>query len=82
MRGALLSLGIIGIFVLSCTKSTGVVDNPYDKIVRNVDTVVTTEPDPASLEGIHKNIFVKTCANSGCHDGTFEPDFRTAESSF
>ena len=23
-----------------------------------------------------------TCANSGCHDGTFEPDFRTVGSSW
>ncbi|MDB4127046.1 hypothetical protein N9580_03450, partial [Flavobacteriales bacterium] len=26
--------------------------------------------------------FIPTCANSGCHDGTFEPDFRTIESSY
>jgi hypothetical protein len=25
---------------------------------------------------------VRTCANSGCHDGTFEPDFRTLEGSY
>ena len=35
----------------------------------------------ASLEG-YKQIFGPTCANSGCHDGTFEPDFRTAEASY
>ncbi|MCB0617591.1 MAG: hypothetical protein KDC43_21545, partial [Saprospiraceae bacterium] len=26
--------------------------------------------------------FRPTCANSGCHDGTFEPDFRTVQSTF
>jgi len=27
-------------------------------------------------------IFSPTCANSGCHDGTFEPDFRTVSSTY
>jgi hypothetical protein len=31
---------------------------------------------------LHNNIFTPTCANSGCHDGTFEPDFRTIESAY
>jgi len=43
-------------------------------------------PDPAidvnSIQGLHYYIFKPTCSNSGCHDGTFEPDFRTTESSY
>ena len=35
-----------------------------------------------SFIGLHNNIFSKTCANSGCHDGAFPPDFRTIESSY
>ncbi|MDI1235633.1 MAG: hypothetical protein PSX81_15250 [bacterium] len=38
--------------------------------------------DPNTIEGLHKNIFKPTCANSGCHDGNFEPDFRSVESSY
>lgn len=38
--------------------------------------------NPTSIEGLHHAIFAPTCANSGCHDGTFEPDFRTIESTY
>jgi len=31
---------------------------------------------------LHQQVFAPTCANSGCHDGTFEPDFRTVGSSW
>ena len=40
------------------------------------------DPDPNSFVGLHHNIFAPTCANSGCHDGNFEPDFRTIESAY
>jgi hypothetical protein len=57
--------------------------NPYD-LIENPDPVNidTTALDPKSLPGLHSDIFAKTCANSGCHDGTFEPDFRTIESTY
>lgn len=38
--------------------------------------------DPNTIQGLHKNIFKPTCANSGCHDGNFEPDFRSIESAY
>ena len=41
---------------------------------------------PALPEGnfawLHQQAFAPTCANSGCHDGTFEPDFRTVGASW
>ena len=57
--------------------------NPFefdDNTNSNNDTVYFT--DPTSFSALHNNIFSTTCANSGCHDGTFEPDFRTIESSY
>lgn len=39
-------------------------------------------PDPNSLVGIHKNILQPKCAVPGCHDGNFEPDYRTPQSSY
>ncbi len=56
--------------------------NPYDSINRSTNTVTPAEPDPNSIAGLHKNIFFPKCANPGCHDGTFEPDYRTIESTF
>ncbi len=58
--------------------------NPFDREVMMEDTttVDTVQYASNSLIGIQNNIFTPTCANSGCHDGTFEPDFRTIESSY
>lgn len=58
--------------------------NPFD-LPANKEPVVNNPVvtiDANSFAGLHKNIFKPTCANSGCHDGTFEPDFRTVESSY
>jgi hypothetical protein len=38
--------------------------------------------DINGIAALHRDIFLPTCANSGCHDGTFEPDFRSIESSY
>lgn len=69
--------------ILSCQKE-GDKDNPFDGQVVNQDTVTLQikDADPNSIAGIYTNIFKPTCANVGCHDGTFEPDFRTMESAF
>lgn len=82
----LLTISILSILLLSACKktSTGSVDNPYDKVKPPV--IINPDkdkiPDPASIEGLHRNLFAPTCANSGCHDGSFEPDFRTVQSTF
>lgn len=67
--------------VSSCTKDE---KNPFDNPdnLPPEDTSNIENIDPASFVGLHQNIFKPTCANSGCHDGTFEPDFRTIESSY
>lgn len=39
-------------------------------------------PNPNSIVGIHQNIFKPKCAIPSCHGGTFEPDFRTVESTY
>lgn len=68
----------------ACKPETKTIENPYDSINRN-DTGQNpndTIPDPASITGIYKNILSVKCANPGCHDGHFEPDFRTIQSSY
>jgi hypothetical protein len=66
---------------VSCTKEGQ--RNPFDDLPPPPapDTIVIVH-DMSSIAGIHARIFMPTCANSGCHDGTFEPDFRTIESSY
>lgn len=72
---------LIVLAVSSCKKDS---DNPFDNPdnLPPEDTTALQDLDPTSFAGLHKNIFKPTCANSGCHDGTFEPDFRTIESSY
>ena len=65
----------------SCKKDPPPPHNPYDDVNYGTTTTVTP-PDPNSIVGIHKNILFPRCAKSGCHDGHFEPDYRTVESSY
>lgn len=68
-------------FMAACEKKESP-ENPYDSVNYNLGNVQDTVPDPASITGLHKNIFFPKCANPGCHDGTFEPDFRTVQSTY
>ncbi len=67
------------LLVFSCSKDD---DNPYDAIERP-----SANPNPEDLPQsnfayLHQKIFLPTCANSGCHDGTFEPEYRTISSTY
>jgi len=76
------NIAVFVFFSLVTSCSADLPPNPYDNINDNIDTSQTPVIDPNSFAGIHKNIFQPTCANSGCHDGAFEPDFRTIESAY
>lgn len=87
MRISLHILFVLLLFVgiSSCKKDTDTVEkNPYDdwKYDKPIDTDTLQIPSPTSLAGLYHNIFKPTCANSGCHDGNFEPDFRSLESTY
>lgn len=66
----------------SCSKDDEVPTNPYSTINYNIDTTTEQNPDPYSITGLHKNIFNTKCNVPGCHDGTFEPDFRSVQSAY
>lgn len=68
---------------ISCAKDPKV-DNKYDGWKSTTEPVVNApiNLDVNTIQGIHFYVFKPTCSNSGCHDGTFEPDFRTVESSY
>lgn len=74
----ILALGL----VWACEEERPV--NPFDGQIVNQDTVKLEiiHADPNSIAGIYTNILHPTCANVGCHDGTFEPDYRTMESAY
>ena len=66
--------------LLACHDDGG---NPFvDGEVMPPVVLDSVDLDPTSLAGLHAALFAPTCANSGCHDGTFEPDFRTVYSTY
>jgi len=72
---------IIALFIAACSKET-LPTNPYSNNVNDTTQIDTNQYDPISFFALHKDVFKPSCANSGCHDGNFEPDFRTVESSY
>jgi hypothetical protein len=83
----LLCILLIFLTVLSCKKeiTTQVRElplNPFDTITYNQSVVPVSPPDSASFPGIHQYILAVKCAVNGCHDGSFEPDYRTVQSSY
>lgn len=82
MMKSFLIITAVLLTVSSCKKKGS--DNPYDDWQNPAkNPVVSDKPiDPNTIQGLHKNIFKPTCSNSGCHDGNFEPDFRSVESSY
>lgn len=67
--------------ISACDKTSE--NNPFDKDDDPIPPDTTlVNLDLNSIEGLHARVFFPTCANSGCHDGTFEPDFRTIESTY
>jgi len=73
-------IAVILVFIIGCDEDV----NPFDNtsLLAPEDTISDPVLDPESFIGLHTMIFSPTCANSGCHDGNFEPDFRTIESSY
>ncbi|MCS6917154.1 MAG: hypothetical protein RMK52_03600 [Chitinophagales bacterium] len=78
---------LFALLLISCSKTViteppGPLFNPYDTIQYDQDAVPAVPLDSTSLPGLHQYIFSTKCAVSGCHDGSFEPDFRTPYSAF
>lgn len=75
---------ILILLVQACKTDKPSMVNPYDSINRTDPNTTPNDtiPDPASITGIYKNILSVKCANPGCHDGHFEPDFRTIQSAY
>lgn len=54
--------------------------NPFDMDTGEIQD--SSSLSPSSLAGLHQNVFSTKCANPTCHDGSFEPDFRTIQSTY
>ena len=72
--------GLILVIHAGCKKIDNNPENPFAN--QNPDITDTASADMESIEWIHQNVFAVRCANPACHDGSFEPDFRTMQSSY
>lgn len=70
------------LLVGACKKDEEEPENPYSKIVYDQPETPNDTLNAVSLTGIHRDILFPKCAVPGCHDGVFEPDFRTVQNSF
>lgn len=57
--------------------------NPYDTVNYDVELDLDSLPqDPNSFPALYETIFSPTCNQPACHDGSFEPDFRTLQGAY
>ncbi|HHG86298.1 MAG TPA: hypothetical protein ENJ82_16225 [Bacteroidetes bacterium] len=80
-RLTLAALALI-LAVSACKKEPFIPTNPYDGIDYGDTSQALYTPDPNGITGIYENILRVKCALPGCHDGHFEPDFRSIQSTW
>ncbi|MEO8149152.1 MAG: hypothetical protein ABI723_16015 [Bacteroidia bacterium] len=73
---------MVAIAIITSCKKSATPENPFDAVNYNVNPPPVDTTDPSSIQGLHKNIFSTKCAMPGCHDGNFEPDYRTVQSTY
>jgi len=78
----LASLLVASVVLDGCNTETELPPNPYDAIDYPTAPAPSDTLAPNSIVSIHRDILHPRCAVPGCHDGAFEPDFRTVQSSF
>lgn len=76
-------ISCLSLSLSSCWKeSNPEPSNPYLQVKYLTPPILSDTLDPNSFVAIHRDILAPTCAQPGCHDGVFEPDFRSLESSY
>ncbi len=81
MKKVILFLVSIIAIAFACKKNELPPVNPFAQNADSSKTNTSTFTNNP-FQKIHQEIFKPKCANPGCHDGSFEPDFRTIESSY
>lgn len=84
MKKNIIYISLTIVSFLACKKDVEVPPNPFDDpaIQPPAPPINSYNPSPTSFEYLFHNVFYPTCANSNCHDGAFEPDFRTLSGAY
>jgi len=72
---------VISFVFVNCTEEDFPI-NPYDGIDYGDTTFVIDTVSSTSFVKLHRDVLGPSCNVMGCHDGSFEPDFRTVESAY
>lgn len=70
---------VLVLVIAACQKET---PNPYDELERRSSNPTVDAIPQDNFAWIHQKILRPNCALSGCHDGTFEPEFRGIGSAY
>ena len=79
MRNTWVLIALIVLVMAACKKDT---PNPYDELERRSPNPTVENIPQNNFAWIHQKILRPSCALSGCHDGTFEPEFRSIGSAY
>lgn len=81
MQNKILFVLFIVLTLYACKKESAI--NPYEGIIPVENNNPNIDEIPSNnFAWIHAKILAPTCANSGCHDGSFEPHFNTISSAY
>ena len=72
---------IMSFVLMNCTEDDFPI-NPYDGIDYGNSTLVIDTVSSTSFVKLHRDVLGPSCNVMGCHEGSFEPDFRTVESAY
>jgi hypothetical protein len=81
MRKFLFFALIMSFIMMNCTEDDFPI-NPYDGIDYGDTTLVVDTVSSTSFVKLHRDVLGPSCNVMGCHDGSFEPDFRTVQSAY
>ena len=81
MRKFLFFALIMSFVMMNCTEDDFPI-NPYDGIDYGDTTLVVDTVSSTSFVKLHRDVLGPSCNVMGCHNGSFEPDFRTVQSSY
>jgi hypothetical protein len=82
MKKIILITTFCALLFSACKEEPVLPYNPYDDIVYPVDEVPVDTLGAHSLTRVHKEVFDPKCNVLGCHDGHFEPDYRSPQSTY
>ena len=78
MKRTAIAIALLVLAFAACKKE----ENPFEQLEHSSPNPPSEALPQDNFAWLHQRIFRPVCANSGCHDGTFEPEFRSVGSAY